>query len=239
MGLLKPQTLNLQTYEGKRAGKFRRAVSSSLALLTDEETRIRLKKALRMCHNAVRVDHLDGSELDPAYEKLLLEELSAAKRCADLVIVCLHCGGQFNVVPGGLSRYFARLFADHGADAVVCHHAHVVQPAELLNGVPVAYGVGNYSLSPSSVYLLHTYLPTYSVAFHLTAEGASVRSSFSVLKITEDDHGAPVAWPADTLYDKLDGEGKTALLRDVNAIVSRLTGRDCAEVAVKEEYAFG
>lgn len=239
VGLLKPQTFNLQTYEGKRAGKCRRAVSSFLSRVMDQEARIRLKKALGMPYNSVRVDHFDENELDPAYERRLLQELSEAKQRADLVIVCLHCGGQFNGTPGGLSRYFVRLFAVNGADAVICHHAHVVQPAEIIHGTPVVYGIGNYSISPSSAYLLRDHLPEYAVAFHLTVDDLGVRPSFSVLKIIEDRYGVPAAWPVPTLWDRLDLDGKTALLRDVNRIVSRLTGRDCGESSVKEEYVLG
>ena len=224
VGLLKPQTYNLQTCEGKRAGRARRAVSSALAKVTDDETRIRLKRALHMPHNTVRVDHLDENELDPAYLETLRAELSAARAAADTVIVCLHCGGQFNREPGGLSRYFARFFAENGADAVVCHHAHVVQRAERVNGVPVAYCLGNYSISPSSVYLLREDLPEYAVALHLAFGDGAPGVSFSVLKTVEDAQGVPVVYPADLLAEALGGKERAALAADVDRIVERLTG---------------
>ncbi len=235
VGLLKPQTYRLQTYEGKRAGKARRAVSSVLAKVTDDETRIRLKRALKMPYNSVRVDHLDESELDERYLETIRNELAEAGREADTVIACLHCGGQFNPEPGGLSRYFARFFAENGADAVVCHHAHVVQRAERINGVPVAYCLSSYNVSPSSVYLLRENLPEYSVALHLTLEDGGIGASFSVLKTEEDAQGVPVVWPASALAETLRGEGRSALGADVNRIVGRLTGRTSAG-APRDEY---
>ena len=236
VGLLKPQTFRLQTYEGKRAGKARRAVSKALAAVTDDETRIRMKRALRIPHNAVRVDHLDEEELDEAYLATIRKELTDAGRMADTVIACLHCGGQFNREPGGLTRYFARFFAENGADAVVCHHAHVVQRAERIGNVPVAYCLGNYSISPSSVYLLRENLPEYSVALHLSFGAEGTRASFSVLKTVEDARGVPVVYPAERLSASLRGEAKAALEADVGVIVGRMTGRPGGG-AVKSEYA--
>lgn len=238
VGLLKPQTARLQTYEGGRVGAMRRVISTTLAKVTDEETRIRLKRALGMPHNAVRVDDLREEDLSADYLDTILRELKDAKTKADTVIVCLHCGGQFNAAPGGLTRSFARWFADHGADAVVCHHAHVVQRAERIHGVPAAYCIGNYSISPSSVYLLPENRPDVSVALHLTlAENGRVEASFSVLKTVEDARRVPVVWPVDRLYETLDGQGRAALKEDVRAAAARLTGWDCRDWDVAEEYA--
>ena len=234
MGLLKPQTFRLQTYEGKRAGKARRAVSSALAVVTGDETRIRLKRALRMSYNSVRVDHLDADELDGQYLETIRTELSAAREAADTVIVCLHCGGQFNREPGELSRYFARFFAENGADAVVCHHAHVVQRTEWIGSVPVAYCIGNYSISPSSVYLLPDNLPEYSVALHLSLGENEIGASFSVLKTVEDENGVPVVYPVEELAETLDAAERRSLAADVGKIVERMTGRAGAETAGRE-----
>ena len=239
MGLLKPQTFRLQTREGKQAGRARRAVSKALAAVTDEETRIRMKRALRIPYNHVRVDHLDEEELDGSLLATIREELAAAGEAADTVIACLHCGGQFNREPGGLSRYFARFFAENGADAVVCHHAHVVQRTEWIGRVPVAYCLGNYSISPSSVYLLRENLPEYSAALHLSlTEERGISASFSVLKTVEDADGVPVVYPAALLSETLGGEEKAALTKDVNRIASVLTGKPCRG-DIRDAYALG
>ncbi len=239
IGLLKPQTARLQTYPDGRAGAFRRAISSGLSKVMGDEARLRLKRALGMPPNSVRVDDLREPELSPAYLETILAELREAKTAADALIVCLHIGGQFNAAPGELTRFFARWFAEHGADAVVCHHAHVVQRAERIRGVPVAYCIGNYSISPSSVYLLPDNRPDCSVALHLTLEeSGKTGMSFSVLKTVEDPRRVPAAWPAERLYAALDEKGRAALARDVRAAAGRLTGRDCADWDVAEEYAF-
>ncbi len=237
INLLKPQTDRLQTYVNGRAGRFRRTVSSGLALVTGEETRIRLKRLLGMAPGAVRIDHLDETELDEAYLRAIDDDLLRARSEADVVIACLHCGGQFNPEPGGLSEYFARYYAERGADAVVCHHAHVVQKTERIGGVPAAYCLGNYSISPSSVYLLRQDLPEYAVVWYLTVGANGVAgTSFSVLKIVEDGDGVPVAWPADRLYDTLTGGGRAALLADVERICRRFTGRTDRFDRVQREY---
>ena len=239
LNLLKPQTYRLQTYAGGRAGRFRRTVSSGLALIAGEETRIRLKRLLGMAPNTVRIDDLDESELDEAYLLAIDEDLRMARKEADAVIACLHCGGQFNPEPGGLSEHFVRYFAERGADAVVCHHAHVVQKTERIGSVPVAYCLGNYSISPSSVYLLRDGLPEYAVVWHLTVGAAGVvGTSFSVLRIAEDGDGVPVAWPADSLYDTLTGDRRAALSADVARICRRFSGASSGG-SVLSEYGNG
>lgn len=235
VGLLKPQSFRSQTYVGKRAGKSRRAISKALAAVTDEETRIRLKRALRMPYNHVRVDQLDTDELDQRCLETIRSELIAAKESADTVVACLHCGGQFNREPGELSRFFVHFFAENGADAVVCHHAHVVQRAENISGVPVVYCLGNYSISPSSVYLLPEYIPEYSVALHLTVDSDRIGASFSVLKIVEDAQRVPIVYPVSSLYDTLGETERISLSADVGRIVGRLTGKPSCG-GIKREY---
>ena len=236
VNLLKPQTLRLQAYEGKTAGPLRRKVSSALRAFTSDETRVRLKRLLGMPYNAVRVDRIDESEPYRAYLPAIREELRCAKRGADCVIACLHCGGQFNPSPGGLSEFYAAFFAANGADAVVCCHAHVVQRLSYTGNVPVAYCIGNYSISPSSVYLLQEHLPAYSVALHLTLHSCGpVCVSYSILK-TVEENGIPVTWPVDELYQRLPERERAALLRDVNTVRGRFIGRDCEGDALQREY---
>ena len=63
---------------------------------------------------------------------------------AEVVVASLHWGteGQHEVTAG--QRRIAReVLADPAVDVIIGHHAHVVQPFELVNGKWVAYGLGN------------------------------------------------------------------------------------------------
>jgi poly-gamma-glutamate synthesis protein (capsule biosynthesis protein) len=64
---------------------------------------------------------------------------------ADLVVVSLHWGEEYGRTPTAWQVETAeRLTASHQIDLIVGHHAHVVQPVDRVNGVWVAYGVGNH-----------------------------------------------------------------------------------------------
>ena len=68
----------------------------------------------------------------------------------DLVVVGLHWGLEFEIYPHPDQLKWARRFAEVGADIIVGHHPHVVQPLEVLElggtpprCVPVIYSLGN------------------------------------------------------------------------------------------------
>ena len=88
LNLLKPPTLRLQRYVGTPAGTFRRRVSSGLRRFTSDETRVRLKRLLRMPYYAVRVDDIDEGEPYRAYLPALLADLTEeADRLPDAELV--------------------------------------------------------------------------------------------------------------------------------------------------------
>ncbi|MBW2278989.1 MAG: CapA family protein [Deltaproteobacteria bacterium] len=64
---------------------------------------------------------------------------------ADLVVLFLHWGIRYHRPPTAFQRDLARAAVKAGADLIVGHHAHFWQPVELVEGVPVVYGVGNFA----------------------------------------------------------------------------------------------
>ena len=66
------------------------------------------------------------------------------KKDADLVFVSLHIGGNYEVNISKVHKDFARYAIDVGADAVVCHSAHIVLPIEIYKGKPICYSIGNF-----------------------------------------------------------------------------------------------
>jgi len=81
--------------------------------------------------------------IDP--DEILADTASLEARGADFVIVSLHWGQQYRVAPTDAQRQLAeRLTASGTVDLIVGHHAHVLQPIEHVNGVPVIFGLGNF-----------------------------------------------------------------------------------------------
>jgi poly-gamma-glutamate capsule biosynthesis protein CapA/YwtB (metallophosphatase superfamily) len=71
-------------------------------------------------------------------------------RGCDLVFVTLHWGLEFEFYPHPQQRFWAQRFAELGADLVLGHHPHVIQPVEIYctagprsRDVPILYSVGN------------------------------------------------------------------------------------------------
>jgi poly-gamma-glutamate synthesis protein (capsule biosynthesis protein) len=71
-------------------------------------------------------------------------EQRARKAGAEVVILSLHWGHEHEPAPTASQLSFARQLAHHtGINLVIGHHAHVVQPMEKVDGLWVAYGMGN------------------------------------------------------------------------------------------------
>jgi len=65
----------------------------------------------------------------------------------DWLIVQLHWGQEFAQMPSPEQRALAGSLVDAGADLVLGHHPHVLQPMEIINGVPVFYSLGDFLFS--------------------------------------------------------------------------------------------
>jgi len=80
-----------------------------------------------------------------AYSDRLVAAVRQARAQADLVIVYLHWGTEYQSCPNADQRSIADTLAAAGADAVVGTHAHVLQGAGWRpDGKFLAYGLGNY-----------------------------------------------------------------------------------------------
>lgn len=77
------------------------------------------------------------------------QAVRAAKDEADLVIVSLHSGKEYSLTPTPFQISFAKEAIDEGADLVVGHHPHVVQPVEQYKQGWVAYSLGNFIFDQS------------------------------------------------------------------------------------------
>lgn len=79
----------------------------------------------------------------------MTRQIGHARENADFVVVSIHWGTEEEFSPNAEQTRLAQLCADLGADVVVGHHSHTVQPAAWLTGkngnrTLVAYSLGNF-----------------------------------------------------------------------------------------------
>jgi poly-gamma-glutamate capsule biosynthesis protein CapA/YwtB (metallophosphatase superfamily) len=84
-----------------------------------------------------------GSAMDSAEE--LKADIGLLRQHVDRIVVTLHWGIPYEREPLSEDRIKARFAIDCGADAVVSHHAHVVQPFEVYRNCPIFYSIGNFT----------------------------------------------------------------------------------------------
>ncbi len=76
-------------------------------------------------------------------ERIVVDMRQARERGADKVIVQLHWGEEDVGLPRPADVDTAHRIIDEGADLLIGHHAHCLQPFEVYRGRPIFYGLGN------------------------------------------------------------------------------------------------
>ena len=70
--------------------------------------------------------------------------IAAAREVSDVVIAMPHWGPEDSVEPNYWQIEYAKVAVEAGADLVVGNHTHVAQAYQVLNEIPVFYGLGNF-----------------------------------------------------------------------------------------------
>jgi poly-gamma-glutamate synthesis protein (capsule biosynthesis protein) len=86
----------------------------------------------------------DGPSCAPIEVAVIAGEIAEARRGgAARVVVQLHWGMEEVAFPRPEDIETARAIVEAGADLVIGHHAHIVQPYEIYRGCGIFYGLGN------------------------------------------------------------------------------------------------
>lgn len=77
----------------------------------------------------------------------IMEDVTAVKPQADLVVVVLHSGYEYVEPPSEEQAAAAHAAIDAGADIVIGHHAHILQAVEFYKEGVIIYGLGNFAFN--------------------------------------------------------------------------------------------
>ena len=82
-------------------------------------------------------------------EKLMKKDIKEAHEQADVVVVALHFGQEYQTMPNTEQKKLVQSLANQGVDIIIGNHPHVLQPLTYVKGKSghqtfVAYSLGNF-----------------------------------------------------------------------------------------------
>ncbi|MDD5039555.1 MAG: CapA family protein [Patescibacteria group bacterium] len=77
-------------------------------------------------------------------ESTIGDEVKRLKSDVDVVIVSMHAGTEYTLAPSDWQLRFAHAAIDNGAQLVIGHHPHVVEPIEHYKDGYILYSLGNF-----------------------------------------------------------------------------------------------
>ncbi|PIQ91675.1 MAG: hypothetical protein COV70_02375 [Parcubacteria group bacterium CG11_big_fil_rev_8_21_14_0_20_39_22] len=79
----------------------------------------------------------------------LLDSIEEAEAIADITVVSFHYGYEYEPLPNKFQEDISKFAIDSGADIVIGHHPHVLQPVIQYKDGYIAYSLGNFIFDQS------------------------------------------------------------------------------------------
>lgn len=250
------------------------AFANGIYLSEDEQWRVNLFQEQELSNPLLRFlhGHLDGvpyqllckmispiseNARKPVYERrerrsakreLLLRDLTQMRALGpDLVIMCMHAGGQYNPEATRDTMELADWLLNQGVDVIVGSHEHVVHGGSFLrpDGRVVAYCLGNFDGVAGVYGEPFDKMAEYSVAWNLYLDTSKTGSSaidsmgFSILKsvpLEGTEYGIQVVPAADLYNEEIEREKREALAKDVRLVAKTFCGKDVVGGDIEPEY---
>ena len=98
----------------------------------------------------VRIGMLAYQTFNGNYPRLMEKvplDIASMRQKSDIVIVSYHWGDELDYMPNSNQQDLGRLSIDSGADLVLGHHSHRINPIEQYNGKYIVYSLANFSFA--------------------------------------------------------------------------------------------
>lgn len=162
-------------------------------------------------------------------KKQLKKDIKTLKD-ADVIIMYMHAGGQYNETPTKYTKKLSKWLVDNGVDLVVGSHEHVVHGGnfkDINKGKAITYSLGNFD-GISGVYEdPFDKMSEYSIAWNVyyNDENKCIeKSTFSIFKTIKDGKNKIQVVPCFDLLKELDAFERKKLIDDMSIIAYKFIG---------------
>ena len=170
------------------------------------------------------------------------QTIADARKVSDVVIFCLHSGGQFNSTLGEYTNYLIKTIKDCNVSALIVNHPHCVLGSEWnKDNSFTAYSLGNFSFTPNEGYYIEGVLADYGIVLHLDFDRDRKQLEdvwFSVIKNIRTADGKERVVPVSDLYHDLSTEEEIKqLIKENSSVINRFLGTN-KEYGVRPFYRY-
>ena len=182
----------------------------------------------------------EWKEKDREQKARLVRDIAYARENSDYVVLCLHCGGQFRSRPTEYTRKIADFCLEHGVNAVIGNHEHLIQGSRL--GDPnrlVAYCLGNFTSDYGIDRKPFDRNAECSVLLHLYLDEEKKKAAETGFGILISVRGEDGIIGTKTLFDcaaEAEGQKRRELFEKNRKAVGDFLGEDPGEDVPRKEY---
>ncbi len=96
------------------------------------------------CYKGAHENYYKNVKTAPLIKEKILKDITSTKENIDKIVVNLHWGDEEKIIPDLNQIIGSNEIIESGADLIISHHSHVVQPIVLYQNKWIAYGLGNF-----------------------------------------------------------------------------------------------
>lgn len=184
----------------------------------------------KLCENA----NFFSYHRDKFYLQKLEKKVTVAKQKADIVVLCLHTGGQYNKCVEHYTKRLCNFVSKLGVDLIIANHPHVVLGARKVRNTIVFYSLGNFFATPYSNHNQKDDFPDTSIITNISIDQITKKVTnieYSIVKTVLDT--TPICRNIVDVYNDAPENDKQHLQQIVQQI-NRILGNK--NRAIKESY---
>lgn len=171
---------------------------------------------------------------DKIYLQNLESKVKVAKQKADIVILCLHTGGQYNKHVEHYTRKLCSFISKLGVDLIIANHPHVVLGVQKVHDTTVFYSLGNFFATPYSNHNQKDDFPDTSIIANVTIDQTTkkiIDLGYSIVKTVLDV--TPICRNIVDIYNNASNNDKQHLQQVVQQI-NKILGNE--DKTIKRSY---
>lgn len=200
----------------------------------------------KLCPGQISKPIYEHREFDFYCKKQIKHDIaSLKKKGADIVIMYMHAGGQYNDEATNYTKQLSKWLSNAGVDWIIGSHEHVVHGgvfSDISNGKMTAYSLGNFDGITGVYANPMDKMSEYSVALNVYVDKNLVinKATFTILKSIEIENRKIQVVPVDLLIEEMKDESLiNELWNDMKKIAYKFCGMDIEKTGIQREYQIG